>query len=74
MSEGRMNFSTITQEREPGAVAPFRRDAPVPMPVNADDRDAIVGESDALRYVMFRVDQVATTDATVLLSGETGTG
>ena len=41
---------------------------------SAVDRDTIVGESDALRYVMFRVDQVAPTDATVLLSGETGTG
>ena len=40
----------------------------------ADDRDAIIGDGDALRYVMFRVDQVAATDATVLLSGETGTG
>ena len=40
----------------------------------AEDRDAIIGDSDAMRYVMFRVDQVAATDATVLLSGETGTG
>jgi formate hydrogenlyase transcriptional activator len=39
-----------------------------------DDGDVIVGDSDALRYVMFRVDQVASTDATVLLHGETGTG
>jgi transcriptional regulator with GAF, ATPase, and Fis domain len=69
-----MTFSAITQEREPGGVAPFRRESPMPMPGPAEDRDAIVGESDALRYVMFRVDQVASTDATVLLSGETGTG
>jgi DNA-binding NtrC family response regulator len=34
----------------------------------------IVGESDAWKYVMFRVDQVASTQATVLLLGETGTG
>jgi len=34
----------------------------------------IVGESDSLRYVLSRVEQVASTDATVLLSGETGTG
>jgi formate hydrogenlyase transcriptional activator len=34
----------------------------------------IVGESDALRYVLHRVGQVAHTDATVLLCGETGTG
>jgi formate hydrogenlyase transcriptional activator len=39
-----------------------------------DMSDAIVGDSDALRYVLFRVDQVATTEATVLLCGETGTG
>src|SRR5262245_12171474 len=38
------------------------------------DADWIVGESDALRYVLFRVGQVAATEATVLLCGETGTG
>ena len=36
--------------------------------------DEVVGTSDAMRYVMFRVEQVASTDATVLLYGETGTG
>jgi transcriptional regulator with GAF, ATPase, and Fis domain len=36
--------------------------------------DVIVGESAAMRYVMFRVGQVAATNATVLLLGETGTG
>jgi transcriptional regulator with GAF, ATPase, and Fis domain len=36
--------------------------------------DEIVGQSDALRYVLFRVEQVAGTDATVLIQGETGTG
>jgi transcriptional regulator with GAF, ATPase, and Fis domain len=45
----------------------------LPGPVPPADRD-IVGESPAWRYVMFRVDQVATTQATVLLLGETGTG
>ena len=39
-----------------------------------DDTSGIVGESEALRRVMHRVDRVAPTDATVLLSGETGTG
>jgi formate hydrogenlyase transcriptional activator len=38
------------------------------------DRETIVGDSDALRYVMFRVEQVASTNATVLLLGETGSG
>ncbi len=36
--------------------------------------EKIVGKSDALRYVLFRVEQVAVTDATVLILGETGTG
>ena len=34
----------------------------------------IVGTSDALTYVLRRVEQVANTDATVLLQGETGVG
>jgi formate hydrogenlyase transcriptional activator len=34
----------------------------------------IVGNSEALQYVSFRVRQVAPTDATVLILGETGTG
>jgi len=40
------------------------------------DRDFsdIVGESDALRYVLYRVEQVAPTDTTVLVQGETGVG
>ncbi len=36
--------------------------------------EKIVGNSDALRYVLFRVKQVAAPDATVLILGETGTG
>src|ERR1700754_2037359 len=53
-----------------------RAAVPTPVPPTGDaiQPDEIVGESDALRYVMFRVDQVASTDATVLLHGETGTG
>ena len=38
------------------------------------DPFTIVGESDTLRYALSRAEQVADTDATVLLSGETGTG
>jgi formate hydrogenlyase transcriptional activator len=34
----------------------------------------IVGRSEALRGVLYRVEQVAPTNATVLLQGETGTG
>ena len=36
--------------------------------------DTLVGESAAWRYVVFRLEQVASTHATVLLLGETGTG
>jgi transcriptional regulator with GAF, ATPase, and Fis domain len=34
----------------------------------------IIGQSDTLKYVLFRVGQVAQSDATVLILGETGTG
>ena len=43
-------------------------------PVRTDEDELIIGASDAMRYVMSRIDQVAPTDATVLLYGETGTG
>src|SRR3954467_7555751 len=41
---------------------------------DAEDEGIVIGDSDAMRYVMSRIDQVAPTDATVLLHGETGTG
>ncbi|MEN6624302.1 MAG: sigma 54-interacting transcriptional regulator [Smithella sp.] len=34
----------------------------------------IVGNSNGLQYVFFKIEQVAPTDATVLILGETGTG
>ena len=36
--------------------------------------DEIIGTSNELKYVLFKVEQVAPTDTTVLLLGETGTG
>jgi chemotaxis protein methyltransferase CheR len=36
--------------------------------------DDIVGDSNAMQYVFFKVDQIASTDTSVLLLGETGTG
>ncbi len=36
--------------------------------------DQIIGQSDALKYVLFKVNQIATTETTVLILGETGTG
>ena len=38
------------------------------------DLTGIIGESDPIQYVMHRIRQVAPTDTTVLLTGETGTG
>jgi PAS domain S-box-containing protein len=34
----------------------------------------IIGNSDAIQYALFKVEQVAQTDSTVLILGETGTG
>ena len=36
--------------------------------------EEIVGASDSLRYVLHRIEQVAETDTTVLIEGETGVG
>src|SRR5690349_11350781 len=46
---------------------------PAPRP-DRDEAETIIGDSDAMRFVLSRIDQVASTDATVLLHGETGTG
>jgi transcriptional regulator with GAF, ATPase, and Fis domain/FixJ family two-component response regulator len=40
----------------------------------AHNFDEIIGQSESLRYVLFKVEQVSATDATVLILGETGTG
>jgi chemotaxis protein methyltransferase CheR len=34
----------------------------------------IIGQSDVLKYVLYKVEQIATSDTTVLILGETGTG
>ncbi len=36
--------------------------------------DEIIGRSDPTRYVLFKIEQVAPTSTTVLITGETGTG
>jgi chemotaxis protein methyltransferase CheR len=36
--------------------------------------DNIIGCSNALQYVIFKIDQIAATDTSVLILGETGTG
>jgi transcriptional regulator with GAF, ATPase, and Fis domain len=38
------------------------------------DNMELVGKSNALKYVLFRVEQIAPKDTTVLVMGETGTG
>jgi chemotaxis protein methyltransferase CheR len=34
----------------------------------------IIGQSDSLKYVLYKVEQIAVSDTTVLILGETGTG
>jgi len=42
--------------------------------LNGQPTSALLGESDAFRYLLFRINEVAPTSATILLLGETGTG
>ena len=34
----------------------------------------IIGQSDAIKYVLYQIEQIASSDTTVLILGETGTG
>src|SRR5918995_4097663 len=55
--------------------APRRSEGPMfPQTAQRIVKDPIVGESAAIRHVCEQADQVAATDSTVLLLGETGTG
>jgi chemotaxis protein methyltransferase CheR len=36
--------------------------------------DGLIGKSESLRYIQFKISQVAPTNASVLIQGETGTG
>jgi formate hydrogenlyase transcriptional activator len=47
----------------------FRQEA-----IKRHGMDHILGQSDGLKYVLFRAEQVAPQDTTVLILGETGTG
>ncbi len=47
---------------------------PVPPPAVDDESVDLVGDSEPILYVRKRMEQVAPTNATVLLLGETGTG
>lgn len=38
------------------------------------NHENIVGQSDVINYVLYKVEQIAATDTTVLVLGETGTG
>jgi chemotaxis protein methyltransferase CheR len=39
-----------------------------------NNHENIIGQSDSLKYVLFKVEQIAESDTTVLVLGETGTG
>ena len=38
------------------------------------NHEKIVGQSDGLKYVLYKIEQIASSDTTVLVLGETGTG
>lgn len=40
----------------------------------AHNHEHIIGSSNALQYILFKIEQIADSDTTVLLLGETGTG
>jgi len=39
-----------------------------------EEFEEIIGDSEEIKYVLFKIQQVAPTDASVLIQGETGTG
>jgi len=39
-----------------------------------NNHEKIIGQSDGLKYVLFKIEQIAATNTTVLILGETGTG
>ena len=39
-----------------------------------NNHEKIIGQSDGLKYVLYKVEQIAGSDTTVLILGETGTG
>jgi len=39
-----------------------------------NNHDKIIGQSDALKHVLYKVEQIASSNTTVLVLGETGTG
>ena len=73
-----------SQPSLPGPAPGFHEQDAAPRATNGSDTgvdrqalaldETLVGESAAWRYVVFRLEQVAATHASVLLLGETGTG
>ena len=66
-----------TRSGRPGRITDKHTGAsPVWSPADAatDEFENIIGDSPALRFAISRVEQVAPTDASVMLLGETGTG
>jgi transcriptional regulator with GAF, ATPase, and Fis domain len=75
------HVSVLLMERDARTARSERVDkhtgaAPVwsPADASADEFENIIGDSPALRFAISRVEQVAPTDASVMLLGETGTG
>jgi transcriptional regulator with GAF, ATPase, and Fis domain len=72
-------FTPLSASASPGPIAwpseaTWKTGPGAPPASPASDADVIVGDSAAIRRVLEQVQQVAQTDSTVLLLGETGTG
>ena len=66
--------ASLAKGCEADTVAGSERGRPLESARRLQDRSGIVGRSAALRAVLQEVDQVAGSDATVLVTGESGTG
>ena len=73
VDDGRSLPAPTIQDQE-AAARRLANDGSFERPGSPPAEDMLIGESAAWRYVVFRLDQVAATHATVLLLGETGTG
>ena len=73
-SRARAPVGTLPDKKAPRKPRARERLPPEEIQKSRSDFHEIIGESDGLKKVFHRVQQVAATDTTVLILGETGTG
>ncbi len=67
-------FTCEQVKRQIARAITYRRQKAAALPPSTVERDEIVGQSHALHGALFMASRAAETDATVLITGETGTG